>query len=116
MSVSESDVMAALSGVIDPELHISLVQAGMVKNLQVVNNDVKVKIELTTPACPMKGKIQADVELALKAVKGIGTFAVEWGARVRPAPVGMGKESLLPQVKNVILVGAGKGGEKHCCD
>ncbi|MBM7116320.1 Mrp/NBP35 family ATP-binding protein [Archangium primigenium] len=113
MSVSESDILAAMSKVMDPELHIDLVKAGMVKDVRVEGDKARLKIELTTPACPMKGKIQADAEAALKAVPGLKTFDIEWGAQVRSAPAGMGGtpgQALLPQVKNVILVGAGKGG------
>ncbi|HEX8825387.1 MAG TPA: Mrp/NBP35 family ATP-binding protein [Archangium sp.] len=113
MSVSERDILAAMSKVMDPELHIDLVKAGMVKDIRVDGDKVKLKIELTTPACPMKGKIQADAEAALKQVAGLKTFDIEWGAQVRSAAGGVGGpqgQALLPQVKNVILVGAGKGG------
>jgi ATP-binding protein involved in chromosome partitioning len=61
----------------------------------------------------MKAKIQADSEAALRGVPGLERFEIEWGARVRSAPAGMsqaGGQALLPGVKNVILVGAGKGG------
>ena len=102
--------MAALSNVMDPELNVSLVKAGMVKGVTIDGGAVRVKIELTTPACPLKGKIQADAEDAVKAVPGVQSLAIEWGAQVRATPVAMGKEGFLPQVKNVILVGAGKGG------
>ncbi|HYO53560.1 Mrp/NBP35 family ATP-binding protein [Archangium sp.] len=113
MSVSERDILAAMSKVMDPELHIDLVKAGMVKDIRVDGDKAKLKIELTTPACPMKGKIQADAEAALKQVSGLKTFDIEWGAQVRSASQGVGGaqgQAILPQVKNVILVGAGKGG------
>jgi ATP-binding protein involved in chromosome partitioning len=108
MAVTEQDVMAALATVIDPELHVSLVQAGMVKAVSIENGRVRAKIELTTPACPMKAKIQADTEAAVKAVAGVTGLDIEWGAQVRAAP--RGQNPMLPQVKHVILVGAGKGG------
>jgi ATP-binding protein involved in chromosome partitioning len=113
MSVSERDILAAMSKVMDPELHIDLVKAGMVKDIRVDGDKAKLKIELTTPACPMKGKIQADAEAALKQVAGLKTFDIEWGAQVRSAGGGVAGQqgqAILPQVKNVILVGAGKGG------
>ena len=110
MSVNEQAVLAALSRVNDPELNQDLVKLGMVKDLRVDGANVSMKIELTTPACPMKDKIQKDVDAALKAVPGIGNIKVDWGAKVRAAPPGTSKEALLPGVKNVILVGAGKGG------
>lgn len=110
MSVTDKDVLNALIPVMDPELHVSLVKAGMIKDVRVSGGAVRLKVELTTPACPLKGKIQADVEAAVKALAGVTSVDVEWGAQVRGAPAGMGKEGLLPQVKNVVLVGAGKGG------
>jgi len=112
MSVSDRDILAAMSKVMDPELHVDLVKAGMVKDIRLSGDTVKLKIELTTPACPMKGKIQADAEAALKGVPGLKSFEIEWGAQVRAtggAAPGQG-QALLPGVKNIILVGAGKGG------
>jgi ATP-binding protein involved in chromosome partitioning len=108
MAVTEQDVMAALGTVMDPELHVSLVQAGMIKAVSIDGGRVHAKIELTTPACPLKGKIQADAEAALKAVPGVTALDIEWGAQVRSAP--QGQNPMLPQVKHVVLVGAGKGG------
>lgn len=110
MSVQERDVLTAMSKVMDPELHIDLVTAGMVKDLKIDGGKISLKIELTTPACPMKGQIEKDTEVALKAVPGVESFKIDWGAKVRAAPQGTAKDALLPGVKNVLLVGAGKGG------
>ena len=83
---TEKDVLAALSTVMDPELNVSLVQAGMVKAVRVEGGRVSATIELTTPACPLKGKIQADAEAALKAVPGVTGLDLTWGAAgPRPA-------------------------------
>ncbi len=106
--VTDREVIAALSKVNDPELHRDLVSLNMVKDVRVDGDKVSVKIELTTPACPLKSQVQADVEAALKAIPGVKGVAVEMGARVR-GPSGP-KADLLPGVKNLILVGAGKGG------
>jgi len=110
MSVQERDVLAAMSTVMDPDLNQDIVQAGMVKDLVIDGGFVKLRIELTTPACPMKEKIKGDAETALKAVSGVTKFEIAMSARVRPQPKGASKDALLPHVKNVVLVGAGKGG------
>ena len=47
-SVSEAALLAAMSKVMDPELHQDLVKLGMVKDVQITGNKVKFKIELTT--------------------------------------------------------------------
>lgn len=106
MAIQESDVLKALSKVIDPELHVDLVRADMVKNIRISGADISLTIELTTPACPKKAEIQKDVEAALQSA-GISA-RVDWSAKVRASA--FQSQSLLPAVKNVVLVGAGKGG------
>jgi len=110
MSVSERDVIEALSKVMDPELGVDLVRAGMVKEVKLEGDEVKLRIELTTPACPLKAQIQADAEAAIRALPGVGKIEISWGSQVRAAPPGMEGEGLIPDVRNVVLVGAGKGG------
>jgi ATP-binding protein involved in chromosome partitioning len=110
MSVQEKEVLAAMSTVMDPDLNQNLVQAGMIKDLKIDGGLVKLRIELTTPACPLKDKIKADAEAALKKVSGVQSMQIEMSARVRSQPSGAAKDQLLPMVKNVVLVGAGKGG------
>jgi ATP-binding protein involved in chromosome partitioning len=106
--ITERDVVAALSKVQDPELHKDLVSLGMVQNVRIEGGLVRLRIDLTTPACPLKATIGRDVEAALRAVPGVTGVELEWGAQVRKAHRGEG--DLVPGVKNVILVGAGKGG------
>jgi ATP-binding protein involved in chromosome partitioning len=98
----------ALKKVQDPELRRDIVGLGMVKDLRVEGRTVSLKVELTTPACPLKETISRDVEAALKAA-GAERVEIAWGAQVRSAP-GVSDASLTPGVKNIILVGAGKGG------
>jgi len=100
--------LEALRKVMDPELHRDIVSLGMVKDLRVEGDSVRLKVELTTPACPLKDTIGRDVEAALR---GAGFLRVEisFGAQVRSAP-GVERAELTPGVKNLILVGAGKGG------
>jgi ATP-binding protein involved in chromosome partitioning len=58
----------------------------------------------------MKEKIKTDAEVAVKKLAGVSAVAVDMTSRVRAAPMGASKDALLPGVKNVLLVGAGKGG------
>lgn len=104
---TKEQVLAALGTVQDPELHKDLVSLGMVKDLQVLDGRVNVTVELTTPACPLRRVIQDDVERAVRSVPGVQAVEVKMTARVRGAPAPAVE---LPGVKNVIAVGAGKGG------
>ncbi|HVI76208.1 MAG TPA: Mrp/NBP35 family ATP-binding protein [Anaeromyxobacteraceae bacterium] len=108
MALDPKTALDALKKVQDPELRRDIVSLGMVKNLAVDGDAVSLQVELTTPACPLKETIAKDVEAALR---GIGARRVDltWGAQVRSAP-GVSDAALTPGVKNIVLVGAGKGG------
>lgn len=106
---TKEQVVSALSKVNDPELHKDLVTLGMVKDVHADGASVRLGIELTTPACPLKDKIRGDVEAALKAI-GVDRVDITWGAQVRSGRAALNAGDFLPQVKNVLLVGSGKGG------
>jgi ATP-binding protein involved in chromosome partitioning len=108
MALDNEGALAALKKVLDPELRRDLVTLGMVKDLAVSGDTVRLKVELTTPACPLKDTIAKDVNAALQAA-GFKKVELSWGAQVRSAP-GVAQSQLTPGVKNIILVGAGKGG------
>jgi ATP-binding protein involved in chromosome partitioning len=107
MPLSREQALAALQTVQDPELFRDIVTLKMVKDLRIDGDTVFVTIELTTPACPMKERIQKDVTMALQNA-GAENVKVELTANTKAAP--SPKRDVLPQVKNVVAVGAGKGG------
>jgi ATP-binding protein involved in chromosome partitioning len=101
----------------DPDLHKDLVALNMVKDARVVaGGDVQIHIELTTPACPMKDRIRADIVAAIEGKARelgatVGNVNVEFTADVRrPNERARDSESPLPNVRHIIAVGAGKGG------
>jgi ATP-binding protein involved in chromosome partitioning len=108
MALDRENVMAALRTVRDPELYKDIVTLNMVKDVRVDGRHVHVHVELTTPACPLKDVIKKDVEAAVRRA-GAESVNVELSANTRGAPGGE-KKGALPQVKNIIAVGAGKGG------
>ncbi|MCA9937424.1 MAG: Mrp/NBP35 family ATP-binding protein [Anaerolineales bacterium] len=106
--VTEEAVKAALSTVIEPELHRDLVSLNMIRNLQVSGGDVTFTIMLTTPACPLRGKMEADARAALSHVAGITNVTINWDANVpRDRRIG---EQVGQQFRNTIAVTSGKGG------
>ena len=107
MALQRDEVMAALRTVQDPEIFKDIVTLNMVKDVRLDGDQVFINIELTTPACPLKDTIKRDVERALQSV-GAQTVTLEFTANTRGSAGP--KREVLPQVKNVIAVGAGKGG------
>jgi ATP-binding protein involved in chromosome partitioning len=110
MQVTEAAVLDALKVVTDPDLHRDIVALGFIKNLKVDRAQVSFTIELTTPACPVKDQMRDQARAAVMRVPGVGGVDVQMSARVREAVGGDGTRAPIPGVKNVIAVGAGKGG------
>ena len=107
MPLDRDKALAALRTVQDPELFKDIVTLNMVKEVRVEGSRVFVNVELTTPACPLKETIKRDVENALRNA-GAESVEIELSANTRgPAQP---RSDILPQVKNIIAVGAGKGG------
>ena len=77
MVVSKDEVMAALKDVIDPELHISIVNLQMVKNVEIQGDKVNVQVALTVGGCPLSQTISNDVQKAVMKLTGVKTVNVE---------------------------------------
>ncbi|RIH87398.1 Iron-sulfur cluster carrier protein [Meiothermus luteus] len=103
-SLTEALVLEALKTVQDPELHKDLVSLGMVEQVSVQGNRVAIRINLTTPACPLKERIAEDVRSALKPL-GATEIEVHFGAQVRGP-----QNPPLPGIKHIVAVASGKGG------
>jgi len=106
--LTEAAVLDALRTVQEPELGGDLVTRNMVKDVAIDGARVAFTIELTTPACPLKDEIEADVRAAL-APLGAESVELTWGAMVRRSTPSS-PQQLIPGVKNIIAVASGKGG------
>jgi ATP-binding protein involved in chromosome partitioning len=103
-------VLDALKGVIDPDLRRDIVSLGFIKNLAIDGGRVSFAIELTTPACPVKDLMKAQAEELVRALPGVTEVDITMTAQVRSVSAPEKGALPLPGVKNVIAVGAGKGG------
>jgi ATP-binding protein involved in chromosome partitioning len=108
MTVTEAAIRDALSNVIEPELHRDLISLDMVKDININGNDVSFTIMLTTPACPLKGKMERDARNALADVKGIGQVSINWDSRV-PSDQRI-RQQVGTNFRNTIAISSGKGG------
>lgn len=106
--VTEEAVREALSTVIEPELHRDLISLNMVRDLQIDGNDVSFTIMLTTPACPLRGKMESDSRAALSKIPNIGNVTVNWDSNV-PQDRRI-NEQVGQNFRNTIAVSSGKGG------
>jgi ATP-binding protein involved in chromosome partitioning len=109
-SVDQAAVLDALRAVKDPDLHRDIVSLGFVKELSVRGGQVAFTIELTTPACPVKDAMRDQARAAVMQVPGVTAVEVTMTAAVREARNVASQQMPIPGIKNIIAVGAGKGG------
>ncbi|HLJ55875.1 MAG TPA: Mrp/NBP35 family ATP-binding protein [Chthonomonadaceae bacterium] len=106
--ITEAQVLDALRVVQDPDLHRDIVTLGFVKDVRICDGNVAFKVELTTPACPVKDLLREEARAAVAALAGVEQVSVEMTAQVRGR--GVNPEELIPGVRHVIAVASGKGG------
>lgn len=113
--ITEKQVLEALENVMDPDLKKDLVSLNMIKDIRIDDsNNISFSIQLTTPACPMKEHFRntctavirdrlpeaGEITIDLPAKVTSGTSCGNHGEKANP----------LPNVRNIIAVGSGKGG------
>jgi ATP-binding protein involved in chromosome partitioning len=81
-----------------------------VKNLSVQGDRVAFTIELTTPACPVKDQMRDQARAAVLELPGVSSVDVTMTADVRTVVAADAGRAPIEGVKNIIAVGAGKGG------
>ena len=73
----EAKVREALKTVIDPELHINIVDLGLVYDVREEGGIVEVEMTLTTPGCPLAGVIDTKIREAVMKVNGVKEVTLE---------------------------------------
>ncbi len=109
MSNLHNQVMAALSTVIEPELHKDIVSLNMVRDLTIEQGIAHFTIVLTTPACPLKNVFQERCNAAvIGTVAGIERLEIRWDAQV-PSDSRIHGMLNVP-MNSIVAVASGKGG------
>ena len=70
-------ILEKLKNVLDPELGISIVDLGLVYNVEIKGSDVELLMTLTTIGCPLFDTIQDMVKAELKQIGGLGEITIE---------------------------------------
>jgi FeS assembly SUF system protein len=71
-------VIAALKTCFDPEIPVNIFELGLIYGIDISpDNVVKIRMTLTSPACPVAGTLPGDVQAKVKAVPGVSAAQVE---------------------------------------
>jgi len=77
-TVSIEDVRSSLKQCMDPEVPLSIVDMGLIYGINVNgNNDVDIKMTMTTQGCPLHETMVDDVKRYTKKVSGVNNVNVE---------------------------------------
>jgi ATP-binding protein involved in chromosome partitioning len=107
--VTETSIMQALQGAIDPNTGKDYVAAKCIRNLAIDQGRVSFDVELGYPAKTQFAVVAEQLRQAACSVPGVQSAQVQVSSRVVKHAVQRGVE-LLPGVKNIIAVASGKGG------
>ena len=78
MAPTRDQVIDALRPVQDPELHRSIVDIGMVREVRIADGRVDVQVALTVPGCPLRNEIQSRVSGAVRSLDGVRDVGVDF--------------------------------------
>ena len=122
---TEKEIRAALTNVMDPEIHMNIIDLNMVKEIQIENDVVDVLIALTVAGCPLADTIKNDVKNELIKLPGINKVNANTTVMSKEElsllkikvqkNSGKSEEDLIGRLKkknneNIIAIISGKGG------
>jgi ATP-binding protein involved in chromosome partitioning len=118
---SRDEILKALEGVIDPELHRSVIELDMVRELEIDGAEVSLTIALTVPGCPLRASFEEQVDRALLALPGVERVRLGFGvmspeekaaltAKLRGGVTERSKGISVDASTRVVAVASGKGG------
>jgi ATP-binding protein involved in chromosome partitioning len=75
---THDQVLEALRPVQDPELHRSIVELGMVRDIDIDGSDIKVLVALTVAGCPLRAEITNRVDSAVRTLDGVASVGLDF--------------------------------------
>jgi ATP-binding protein involved in chromosome partitioning len=108
--ISEAAVLDALKGVRDATVERDIVSAKFVKDLKIEGGRVSFTVEQAIHGASSRQQVGEQAGAAVKRLPGVSSVEVTMTARVRPAVISDLSKQPVRGVRNIVAVGAGKGG------
>tara|TARA_B100001250_G_scaffold156650_1_gene134690 strand:- start:666 stop:962 length:297 start_codon:yes stop_codon:yes gene_type:complete len=64
-------VIAEIKKIYDPEIPVNIYELGLIYDISIINNDVNVKMTLTTPNCPVAESLPKEVKDSIMEIKEV---------------------------------------------
>ncbi len=111
---TKSQIQKMLTQVIDPELGKNIIEAGMVRDIEIEDGRVNITLALTMKGCPLKGQLQEQTKAAAEAVPGVESVTVQLTTMTQEEreklknrlPAGLN----MNRIGQMVAVMSGKGG------
>jgi len=121
LAVTKEQVIEALRDVMDPELHRSIVELNMVKEVAIRDGTVRVDALLTISGCPLRETIIDSIKSKVQALPGVERVDVQLGVmtqeqrqaligQLRPGPQRQSPLLSPTSTTRIISIASGKGG------
>lgn len=109
---AEQDVFGALATIIDPDFGMDIVSCGFIKDMDIQETigQVSFRLELTTPACPVKDMFEQQARERVKALSWVNDVVITMSSQPARPIVADNVPSCLQHVSNIIAVSSCKGG------
>ena len=75
--INEEQVIECIRTVVDPEIPVNLYDLGLIYEIKINdNNDIKIKMTLTNPNCPVAGTMPESVGKSLEKLSNLNSIEV----------------------------------------
>ena len=76
--IEKSEIVESLKNIYDPELPVNIYDLGLIYDIRLMDkNDLKIKMSLTAPGCPVAGEMPGQVANTLAKIPNVGLIEVE---------------------------------------
>ena len=76
--IDKSEIVESLKTIHDPELPVNIYDLGLIYDIRIIDkNDLKIKMSLTAPGCPVAGEMPGQVANTLAKIPNVGLIEVE---------------------------------------
>ena len=76
--IDKSEIVDCLKTIYDPELPVNIYDLGLIYDIDLIDqNDLKIKMSLTAPGCPVAGEMPGQVANTLAKIPNVGLIEVE---------------------------------------